>query len=66
MLSQEATHRPSVQQILRTEYIRSHIRLFLAKASDRKKKTKTNSNGPSQLVDKGLKIDSDPKPSRQV
>ena len=65
MLSQEATHRPSVQQILRTEYIRSHIRHFLARASDRKKKGK-NSNGPSPLVDKGLKIDSDPKASRQV
>ncbi len=36
MLSLEAGHRPSVYQILRTEFVRYHIKRFLDKATKRK------------------------------
>ena len=37
MLSRNATCRPSVHQLLRMEYIRTHIKLFLDRASNKKR-----------------------------
>lgn len=37
MLSREATKRPSVHQLLRKEYVRTHIKMFLDRAADRKR-----------------------------
>lgn len=37
MLSREASKRPSVHQLLRNQYVRTHIKLFLDRASDRRK-----------------------------
>ena len=55
MLSQEADQRPNVQEILRTDYIRGNIRLFLEKAAERKqRKRKIPSSKPA---DKELKVD---------
>ena len=37
MLLREARKRPSVHQLLRKEYIRTHIKLFLERTADRRR-----------------------------
>ena len=61
MLSQEATQRPSVPQILRTEYVRKHIREFLEKtAMEKVKRDKTHQEcSPQTKSEKVLRSHSD-------
>ena len=67
MLSLEARERPSVHQILRTEYVRFHIKRFLDKASAMKRKPKQHSSPtPSSKPDPSSQPVTNHKHQQQV